>query len=161
MIKDSSLSSQVSNSMTLSLRNDAPPKPDSLDPSVILFSALSSTFSLRNNRTPLDFPGSGNNGVMRMESFSPFFSLQNGIEPPVFGTTSNKYSDSDGDGLTDMEEIILGTDPLDPDTDHDGMSDGVEVARGSNPLDPNSIPTREALLPDLQAVSPTISVQGK
>ena len=35
--------------------------------------------------------------------------------------------DSDGDGLTDDEEIALGTDPNNPDTDGDGFSDGVEV----------------------------------
>ncbi len=35
--------------------------------------------------------------------------------------------DSDGDGLTDAEELALGTDPLNPDTDGDGFSDGVEV----------------------------------
>lgn len=33
-------------------------------------------------------------------------------------------SDSDGDGLTDGEERIQGTDPLNPDTDGDGIPDG-------------------------------------
>jgi hypothetical protein len=51
--------------------------------------------------------------------------------------------DSDGDGLPDEIEIMLGTNPLDPDTDHDGYSDGLEVALGSNPLDPKSIPVIE------------------
>ena len=32
--------------------------------------------------------------------------------------------DDDNDGLTDAEEITLGTDPLDPDTDGDGLKDG-------------------------------------
>ncbi len=50
--------------------------------------------------------------------------------------------DSDGDGLTDAQELALGTDPLNPDTDGDGFSDGVEVyfaARGGNfnPLRPD------------------------
>jgi hypothetical protein len=35
--------------------------------------------------------------------------------------------DSDGDGLTDEEEGILGTDPDLPDTDSDGLNDGPEV----------------------------------
>ena len=48
--------------------------------------------------------------------------------------------DSDGDGLPDEIEIMIGTNPFDRDTDHDGYPDGLEVALGSNPLDPNSIP---------------------
>ncbi len=34
--------------------------------------------------------------------------------------------DSDNDGVTDGEELINGTDPLNPDTDGDGIPDGVE-----------------------------------
>lgn len=44
--------------------------------------------------------------------------------------------DSDGDGLTDADEInIYGTDPHNPDTDGDGLLDGVEVEMGcTDPL---------------------------
>lgn len=43
--------------------------------------------------------------------------------------------DSDGDGLTDLEELLVhGTDPFNPDTDGDGMPDGWEVRHGLNPL---------------------------
>ncbi|MFH1366484.1 MAG: hypothetical protein ABIH38_00650 [Patescibacteria group bacterium] len=41
--------------------------------------------------------------------------------------------DSDNDGLTDMEEIIYGTDKNNPDTDGDGHLDGAEVENGYNP----------------------------
>ena len=34
--------------------------------------------------------------------------------------------DSDGDGLTDAQELLFGTDPADPDTDDDGVPDGVD-----------------------------------
>nr|WP_236673441.1 Ig-like domain-containing protein [Comamonas sp. JC664] len=45
-------------------------------------------------------------------------------------------TDSDGDGLTDAEEIALGTDPNNPDTDGDGLPDGIEVlVAGTDPLD--------------------------
>jgi hypothetical protein len=46
--------------------------------------------------------------------------------------------DSDGDGLTDAEEVIIGTSPTDPDTDNDGLSDGDEVRIGTDPLDPDT-----------------------
>ncbi|MGZ4875462.1 MAG: beta strand repeat-containing protein, partial [Candidatus Angelobacter sp.] len=42
--------------------------------------------------------------------------------------------DTDGDGLTNLQEFQLGTDPRNPDTDGDGVSDGEEVKRGTNPL---------------------------
>jgi large repetitive protein len=42
--------------------------------------------------------------------------------------------DSDGDGLTNAQELALGTDPLNIDTDGDGMPDGWEVHFGTNPL---------------------------
>ena len=56
--------------------------------------------------------------------------------------------DTDEDGLTDDEEMALGTDPNNPDTDGDGLTDGEEVLviddsstdavpeNPSNPLDP-------------------------
>jgi hypothetical protein len=37
------------------------------------------------------------------------------------------YVDSDGDGLTDAEELARGTDPRDRDTDDDGVSDFIEI----------------------------------
>lgn len=42
--------------------------------------------------------------------------------------------DRDGDGLSDDDEAIHGTDPDDPDSDDDGLTDGEEVALGSDPL---------------------------
>jgi large repetitive protein len=43
--------------------------------------------------------------------------------------------DTDGDELWDGEEVDLGTDPLNEDTDDDGMDDGTEVDNGADPLD--------------------------
>lgn len=38
--------------------------------------------------------------------------------------------DSDGDGLTDREELCAGTSPFDQDTDNDGYLDMIEITRG-------------------------------
>lgn len=48
------------------------------------------------------------------------------------------FGDTDGDGLSDIDEAALGTDPLNPDTDGDGLSDGDELRRGTNPLNPDT-----------------------
>ena len=45
-----------------------------------------------------------------------------------------EVADNDGDGLTDIEEVALGTNPFAADTDGDGYSDLFEVSHGSNPL---------------------------
>jgi len=43
--------------------------------------------------------------------------------------------DTDGDGLTDLEEESLGTDPTLTDTDGDGYDDDEELAQNTDPLD--------------------------
>lgn len=41
--------------------------------------------------------------------------------------------DTDGDGLTDIEEVLFGTDPNKSDTDDDGYPDLAELLQGYNP----------------------------
>jgi hypothetical protein len=54
------------------------------------------------------------------------------------GTDLN-VSDSDHDGLTDGEEVLIyGTDPLKSDMDGDGASDMKEVQQGTDPNNPDS-----------------------
>jgi hypothetical protein len=48
--------------------------------------------------------------------------------------------DDDNDGLSDINESITGTDPLDPDTDGDGFMDGTEFFAGSDPLNNADFP---------------------
>lgn len=44
--------------------------------------------------------------------------------------------DSDHDGLTDAQELALGTNPLSSDSDGDGHSDLEELQAGQSPLVP-------------------------
>lgn len=64
---------------------------------------------------------------------------------------SEKYKDTDGDGLMDWEEELAGTDKNKKDTDGDGISDGDEVKLGSDPLDVlNKEKKKEDSLKDLK-----------
>lgn len=56
--------------------------------------------------------------------------------------------DTDGDGLFDGQEELIGTDPLDPDTDGDGFCDGCEIhadpgGEGTDPLNAKDVPIDE------------------
>lgn len=57
-------------------------------------------------------------------------------EEVVPGAVAAVQLDTDGDGLTDLVESTLGTDPTLADTDGDGVSDGAEVAAGTDPTVP-------------------------
>ena len=66
-----------------------------------------------------------------------------GKEPQVINNSVSasyiNFIDSDNDGLPDMTELNMGTDPAKPDSDNDGVSDGQEVIYdGTDPLDPRS-----------------------
>jgi len=62
------------------------------------------------------------------------------VEEAALGTDPTKI-DTDGDGLTDREEVkVFFTDPRNPDTDGDGFTDGVEVKNGYNPKGPGKLP---------------------
>ncbi|MFO7726199.1 MAG: family 16 glycosylhydrolase [Oceanipulchritudo sp.] len=60
------------------------------------------------------------------------------------GIPNETDPDDDGDGLTDVEEHVLGTNILVADTDGDGFSDFEEVEAGSNPLLSVSYPGSDA-----------------
>jgi hypothetical protein len=67
--------------------------------------------------------------------------LSDDDEINVHGTDPNN-SDSDGDGLRDGDEVnVHYTNPNNPDSDGDGINDGVEVAAGSDPNVSSSVPT--------------------
>jgi uncharacterized protein (DUF1800 family) len=60
-----------------------------------------------------------------------WYEVKYGLEP---GSAALAATDSDGDGLSNLQEYQRGTNPRLADTDGDGLSDGAEAALGTNPL---------------------------
>ncbi len=61
------------------------------------------------------------------------------IREKQLGTDPNK-KDTDSDGLSDGDEVLIWkTKPLVKDTDLDGHLDGVEIKNGYNPLGPGKL----------------------
>lgn len=60
--------------------------------------------------------------------------------------TNPASRDSDGDGIWDGVEVYYLMNPLDPDMDNDGINDGDEIVAGTNPLWPNN---NSAVSPEL------------
>ncbi|MCF7837945.1 MAG: OmpA family protein [Candidatus Marinimicrobia bacterium] len=71
--------------------------------------------------------------------FTVGFNWRWGAHRPATFALVGGVVDSDGDGLTDAEEIEMGTDPFNPDTDGDGLTDYEEVRTYfTDPLNPDS-----------------------
>lgn len=91
--------------------------------------------------------------IIITSSFTPFISEAIAdFRPPVnqstcrqlrqlvkdlIDVTTNK-TDSDGDGLFDVVETIIGTDPFEEDSDYDNLSDYDEVWNATDPINPDS-----------------------
>ncbi len=77
------------------------------------------------------------------------------------GVGVDTRGDRDQDGVPDWKEVLIGTDPDNPDSDGDGISDGDELAQGSSPktygtapeetayVAPRGLPTTDALTREL------------
>ena len=84
-----------------------------------------------------------------MKKYSFFDYLRKKQEFEQARRAGQKFLDSDKDNLTDFEEINLyGTDPHNPDSDFDGVSDGDEVMMNRNPLGTGSL--RDLFIPCAQ-----------
>jgi hypothetical protein len=66
------------------------------------------------------------------------YEVANGFNPD---DSSDASQHADTDGLMNLQEFQLGTDPRKTDTDSDGVDDGTEVAQQTNPLDAFDIGT--------------------
>lgn len=51
---------------------------------------------------------------------------------------SDASLDSDDDGVTNLNEFLMGTDPQGGDTDNDGLPDGIEIAIGTSITNPDT-----------------------
>ena len=72
------------------------------------------------------------------------------LEEYILGTDVG-VADTDGDGLSDYDEVYkYGTNPLDYDTDCDGMGDGVEIINGLDPL--NQDTDNDGVLDDAEVI---------
>jgi len=69
------------------------------------------------------------------DQMSDDFERAHGFDPL---NSADAGEDTDGDGLSNLDEFLAGTDPLNSDTDQDGLSDGDEVAAGTDPLNPGT-----------------------
>ena len=81
-----------------------------------------------------------------------------GLTGTLFALSEVLENDSDGDGWTDAEEIVAGTDPADAtdpwDSDGDGIADYLEFLDGTDPLDPNDPPQARGASVMMNAVAP-------
>ena len=73
-----------------------------------------------------------------------------GTDAPVIG----EGVDTDGDGLSDSQERMFGSDPTLRDTDGDGYSDRQEFEFGSDPNDAQSTPEGEACVNETATANP-------
>ena len=111
------------------------PRPNTASP---LFTANGATLS--------SFPAGAPSGFFETTSHRGAFGSSNWLDGWSYlsqfgylGDLSDVVEDvdTDGDGLTDSQEGVIGTNPALADTDGDGLSDGLEVANSSlgfNPL---------------------------
>jgi|GEM_PF-4323707 len=68
--------------------------------------------------------------------------------------------DTDGDGVPDEVEAILGTNPNNPDSDGDGITDEAEILQGLNPLDNISFPLGVVASVEIEGEPLEIIVEG-
>ena len=94
---------------------------------------LEEAFGLDINKTDTDDDG--------LSDYEEMFIT--GTDPTVYDSVkkgvSDAEADSDNDGLTNKQELSIGTNPVIPDSDGDNLTDGDEVNKyGTNPLIPDS-----------------------
>jgi hypothetical protein len=119
-----SILNNISNGVSLG------PRPRTLQESAGLF------LSILNSGTAASVISSRVKEMLRAELANQSRGLRGSlIDLMIYGP------DTDGDGIPDSLELLIGTNPYNPDSDGDGFPDGLELALGSDPLDALSKPS--------------------
>ncbi|MBI4641049.1 MAG: Ig-like domain-containing protein, partial [Candidatus Tectomicrobia bacterium] len=77
-------------------------------------------------RLTFNFDSTDTDGDGMVDSYENFFGLKS-------NDPTDASRDDDGDGLTNLQESQILTDPKVADADHDGLNDREEIAAGTNP----------------------------
>ncbi len=144
----------VAASVPISIENTFSPVPSSPQ----TYYSASLVFSMFNGPTPRSIPSN---------LLSPSLRFIKPVDPAFLAEALARGAqrvdgkpvclDTDGDGICDDDELIIGTSPYLADSDGDGYPDGLELALGSDPLDPKSIPESR---PPGYFATPPVSIQN-
>ena len=86
---------------------------------------------------------------------------QGSVELSLEVLNLDPQGDEDGDGLSNEQERVLGTDPYEPDSDGDGSSDFMENEAGTDPLDSDSFVDTTPPLITLNGANPQEVYKGE
>jgi Mg-chelatase subunit ChlD len=89
---------------------------------------------VRYGASPLNTDSDGDGLLDAFEIFKGGATFLPASADTIANGTPDGEEDSDRDGLTNLQEQALGTDPLRADSDNDGVKDGAEGPAGSDPL---------------------------
>lgn len=107
---------------------------------VVVFDPTEKYFRLSTNFCVV----SGSTGINHYPTFRSWAAIDDQNPEDPFTIVPLDATDTDGDGLSDVFEAEIGTNPNESDTDGDGFSDGFEYAHYMDPLTPYELDFRLA-----------------